>query len=314
MQKSKLLGFIAAMVIAQSACSNLKDTISDMQTSEPVQLIDKGLEMILSYKEAGVAMKQTASFEPAVHQSAPLADTICMSYYVRQSFPTVQIAQYAYQEAVDSLPEKDIKHMRLAMNGTDVSYYIPQYEGSTKSVVRTYMNLLYNTRKLMEENPSLDQESPNTGFHFPDISIITPIDDENNSNGTDENNNDDNGDDDTKSYDPQYYESEDGLHIIFSWNQYTIGVHHSYDVQFGIRQRYGRTDTVCTQYHVTDTYNSVQYAEWQYELIDFLEQSKYHYILDGAVITYNDPFEVGVSKAVIKYYFLDLQDRLIRFQ
>ena len=136
MQKSKLLGFIAAMVIAQSACSNLKDTISDMQTREPVQLIDKGFEMILSYKEAGVAMKQTASFEPAVHQSVPPADTICMSYYVRQSFPTVQIAQYAYQEAVDSLPEKDIKHMRLAMNGTDVSYYIPQYEGSTKSVVR----------------------------------------------------------------------------------------------------------------------------------------------------------------------------------
>ncbi len=312
MQKIKLLGLITAMVIAQSACSNLKDTLADMQVSEPVQLIDRGLEMVLTYKESGFAMKQTATFEPAAHQSDTPADTLCKSYTVCQTFPNIQMAEYAYQEAIDSLTEKEINHIRLAMNNTAVTYHLSQYEGYSKNVVRTYMELLYNTRKLIEETTDPNEKIQNSGFHFPDISIITPIDDD--TPGIDDNNQENNTDDDSKKYNPQYYESEDGLFINFSWNQFTIGVHHSYDVQFGLRSRMGRVDTLCTQYKVTDTYTNELYALWQYELIDLIDLGNYGYALDGAVITHTDPYEVGMPKSSIKRYFLEMQERLLMFQ
>jgi hypothetical protein len=311
MKKSLLWGVIALIVPAICTCDKETQTIDDMEFSDEAQFIDKGLQIILTYKGDAFRMKETATFQAISDREKNETDTICLSYIAQQIYNSDKLATKAYNEAMDSLTQQQARDMDLTLKGTTVSYHKTHYEGVSKPIIKRYMHLAYMMQKLADNNSDDNSNTSENTIVIPGVDDSIPgIDD--NHNGIENNTNQD--DHKIKTYDPEYYESPDGLKIKFAWNQYTIGVHHQFDVSFYVKYTFWGSDTLCMQFNVTDTYENEKYADVQFNMIDLYDLTYYGYSKDGDVITYHDPHEVGQPKTYIKKYFLELQERLLRDQ
>ena len=78
--------------------------INDIKDNQEAQVTDNGLQVSLSFKQAGYSEKHTATFEPG-QSLAGLRDTICTSYQVEKTFLTADLARLAYNAICDSLPQ-----------------------------------------------------------------------------------------------------------------------------------------------------------------------------------------------------------------
>lgn len=282
---------IAVAMMTMVSCDQIEDAINDIKDNQEAQVTDNGLQVSLSFKQSGYSEKHTATFEPG-QGVAGLQDTLCTSYLVEKTFLTQDLARLAYNAICDSLPQQEVQKRQFELKDKTISYNEPTYVGMSKFLVKGQMQLYCNTIN----------QAVNAAGGFDPNKVNMPSGGSNpGQGGQSGQGGQGQGGSQLYKFNPQFTESEDGLKITYTYNDFTQSISRMQEVYFETVE----SDTLCTAYNYTDTYAREDIAQYEFEhKYSFEDLEPLNYQINGAVITHSDPDFIGVSKARIKQSIL----------
>lgn len=280
---------IAVAMMAMVSCDQIEDAINDIKDNQEAQVTDNGLQVSLSFKQAGYAEKHTATFEPG-QGVAGLQDTLCTSYQVEKTFLTADLARLAYNAICDSLPQQEVQKRQFELKDKTISYNEPTYVGMSKFLVKGQMQLYCNTIN----------QAMNAAGGFDPNKVNMPGGGSNPGQGGQGGQGGQAGQTTLNKFNAQFDESEDGLTLTLAYWDHTQSIARVKVASFEANG----SDTLCVNYAFSDTYMREEIAQYEFEQHYQNYDSEYRYTINGAIITHVDPDYIGAPKDGIKQQML----------